>query len=188
MQLYVVRHGQTDYNLENRYAGSTDVPLSAVGLQQAEQLALRLRGTPMDILVCSPLLRARQTAAAVQAATGLPLVLAEAFAERNLGLYEGRTRAQIQAELPALWARNLLHQADDAPPGGESVRQFDARVTAGLEALHAAYAGQRVLLICHGYVSRLIHRYYHGLTYQEMNRFLLDNCEVAVYGAQAERL
>ncbi len=181
MILTVTRHGETDYNVQNRYAGSTDVPLNALGLRQAEELAARLVGVPFDVIVCSTKLRARQTADILRTVVDAPLVLSDAFVERHCGVYEGLTREECRVRYPELWARQCTLGLDDAPTGGETLRQMEKRVVAGLEGLRRDYPDSRVLLVCHGFVSRVINRYYKGLTLEEMTSFLLGNCELAEY-------
>ena len=182
MKLLVTRHGETDFNVQKRYAGSTDVPLNARGLEQAQALAQRLINQPLDVIVVSPLTRARQTADAVhRLRPELPVVVMEEFAERNVGVYEGLTGAEIQQRYPQLWARGCTRRTDDAPDGGETVRQLDQRIARGLAKLKEAYADKTVLLVCHGGVSKAINRQMTGLSYDEMYDFVLGNGEVAEY-------
>ena len=144
MNLYVVRHGETQFNIEKRYAGQTDVPLNETGIEQAKELAKKLEGEPFDVIVTSSLLRAKMTA--------------EQIAEYN-----------------------CTRQLDDAPTGGETTRQVDSRVAKGLEILKEKYPEKKVLLVCHGFVSRAINRQMRGLSFEEMHGFSLGNCEVVQY-------
>lgn len=183
MHLCVVRHGETDHNVQNRYAGSTDVPLNATGLVQAEQLAEMLKGSSFDLIITSPLLRARKTAEIINSWLCLPLVVVNEFTERNVGVYEGLTQEEVKSQYPELYARRCTRQPDDAPAGGETYREFDVRVSTALEELRAAYANKRVLLVCHSREARIIHKFYNGLSYDEMHEFSLGNCEVVEYTA-----
>ena len=181
VQLLVTRHGETDFNCQNRYAGSTDVPLNAQGREQAVALAEKLAEEHFDIVVTSPLIRARKTAEIVLQGRNIPLIFNENFRERNMGAFEGLTRAEAKAQHPDAWAHMATRSPDTAPPDGESVRDFDARVAQGLAQLGAAYGERQVLLVCHGFVSRVINRQLTGLTFESMHSFLLENCQVAVY-------
>ena len=188
MILYVTRHGETDFNVEKRYTGSTDIPLNAKGLRQAEELANRLSDIKFDVIVSSHLLRARQTAEIIRKSVESPMVIMEEFAEVNIGVYEGLTREEAQAQYPEIWARQAEIYAttgarpiDDAPTGGETLRQFDARITGGLAKLKAMYAESKVLLVCHGFVARVINRQLMGLSFSDMDTFTLGNCEVVEY-------
>lgn len=91
MKLLVVRHGETAFNAEKRYLGALDPPLNAHGIAQAHSLRNALPPT-LDRLVCSPLLRARQTAEIVCKDRSLTLSIDAAFRERNVGVFEGLTQ------------------------------------------------------------------------------------------------
>lgn len=181
MDLLVVRHGQTNYNVQGRYAGSIDIPLNSSGLLQAEQLAKRLMGNSFDLIVSSPLIRARQTAEVINRAFHVPLIICDQFAERNVGVYEGLTREEAKLQYPDLYARECTRQPDDAPTGGETIRQFDMRITSALENLQASYPESKILVVCHGFAARIINRYYKKLSFDEMHNFTLGNCEIARY-------
>ena len=188
MLLYVTRHGETDFNVQNRYTGSTDIPLNAKGLRQAEELANKLSDIKFDVMVSSPLLRARQTAEIIRKSVAVPMVIIDEFVEVNIGVYEGLTREEAQAQHPEIWARQAEVYAttgtrpiDDAPTGGETLRQFDARIARGLARLKAAYAGSKVLLVCNDYTARVLNRQLAGLSFKDMDTFTLGNCEVVKY-------
>lgn len=182
MILYVVRHGETQFNVEKRYAGQTDVSLNERGIEQAKKLAEKLEGEQFDVIVTSPLQRARATAEQIRIYhKEIPLVVMEEFREVCVGVYEGLTREEVQEQYPDLWARNCTRQLDDAPTGGETARQVDSRVAKGLAILKEKYPEKRVLLVCHGFVSRAINRQLRGLSFEEMHGFSLGNCEVVTY-------
>lgn len=181
IKLRVTRHGQTDYNLQNRYAGSSDVPLNAVGFEQARALCGHPLIAGIDRIVSSPLLRAVQTAEILRETTGRPLSIAEAFAERCVGVYEGHTREEVQRLYPALWAEGAARRPDWAPPGGDTLLAFTERIGRGLDGLRAEYDGQTVLLVCHAFAAREIRRAILGLPYEAMNDFTLHNGEIAAF-------
>ena len=101
MQLYVVRHGETDANAEGRYQGSLDIDLNERGVLQAQELRVRLPAQ-IDTVIVSPLRRAQQTAAIVFADDGLELRTREAFRERGVGVFEGLTQAEAAQRYPEL--------------------------------------------------------------------------------------
>jgi probable phosphoglycerate mutase len=157
----LLRHGETPWSTERRFAGRTDLPLTGNGAAQAAAVAARLAGRaadraagraavpgPVTAIVASPLLRTSQTAAAVSAATGLPVVTDPAWAEVDFGDWEGLTLAEVAGRWPAEAA---AWQADTsvAPPGGESLDSAARRVLAGLDAVFAAHAGGCVLVVTH---------------------------------------
>ncbi len=180
-KLYIARHGETDYNVQNRYAGTIDVPLNQKGIEQSKKLAKTLTKYPIDIIVSSSKKRAIETAEIIEKYLGKPLVKKDAFVERNLGIYEGLTRNEAREKYPDLWARNVLHEKNNAEHGGESVGEVIKRVKKALEEALLEYEGQTILIITHGYVSRMLHGLFLGISEEENNDFLLSNCQVAEY-------
>ena len=144
----LLRHGQTPMSVQKRYAGRTDAPLTEVGVQQAAAAAKRLASAGLGVIVTSPLLRTVQTAQAVAAVTGAAVVTDDGFRETDFGAWEGLTFAEVRERWPAeisAW----LADPDVAPPGGESFTDVSARVTAALDRVLAARAGQTVLIVSH---------------------------------------
>ena len=145
----LLRHGQTALSVERRFAGRGDIPLTDVGLEQAAAAAARLaRRGHIDLVLTSPLLRARQTASAVADAVGVPLAEDVDLAETDFGSWEGLSFGEVMARWPdemAAW----MADADAAPPGGESFAAVAVRVDAALDRLVAAYQGQTVVVVSH---------------------------------------
>lgn len=163
-ELLFIRHGETDWNRQQRFQGQIDVPLNAIGHAQAQRLATRLAGEPHQGLFSSDLLRARETAAPVAAAWKMDAVVPLAgFREQHFGVLEGLDVPTIKERHPDLWLHWLEHRADFALPGGESLRQFHARVLAAVGELAAAYAGQRLAVVTHGGVLDMLWRSAQGL-------------------------
>lgn len=153
-----IRHGETDWNRQQRFQGQIDVPLNATGLAQAQRLRQRLAAEPADVLVCSDLLRTRQTAAPLAEAWGLDPLLEPGVREQSFGVLEGLDVPTIQSRHPGLWADWLVHRADFALPGGESIRQFHTRVLQAVQALARAHAGRSVAVVTHGGVLDMLWR------------------------------
>jgi ribonuclease H / adenosylcobalamin/alpha-ribazole phosphatase len=144
----LLRHGQTPMSVQKRYAGRTDVPLTEVGVQQAAAVAKRLASAGLDVIVTSPLLRTVQTAQAVAAVTGAAVVTDDGFRETDFGAWEGLTFAEVRERWPAEMTA-WLADPEVAPPGGESFTDVSTRVTAALDRVLAARAGQTVLVVSH---------------------------------------
>ncbi len=162
-ELLFIRHGETDWNRQQRFQGQIDVPLNATGQAQAARLAARLAADRHDALFSSDLQRARETAAPLATAWDLaPLALA-GFREQNFGILEGLDVPTIKARHPELWLRWLEHRADFALPGGENLRQFHDRVMAAVRELAAARSGMRLAVVTHGGVLDMLWRSAHGL-------------------------
>ena len=161
--LLVIRHGETDWNRQHRFQGQIDVPLNALGQEQARRLGLRLADEPIDRLVVSDLGRARQTAQALADRQGLLAQVEPLWREQSFGVLEGLDVPTIQRQHADLWARWTRHEADYAlPQGGESNRAFHARVMQALQALVAQHAGARIAVVTHGGVLDMLWRTVQG--------------------------
>ena len=149
--LLLVRHGQTDDNLEPiRAQGFSDTPLNAVGRRQAQALAGRVArfDPPIRSLWSSDLSRAAQTASVVGDRTDLQLRLEPRLREGNRGVWEGRLFVDIEREDPDGYHAWLQAGPDFRFPGGESLQEHAARVWAALEDIRTA-APLPALVVCH---------------------------------------
>lgn len=146
----IVRHGQTDWNLEQRIQGSTDIPLNSLGRAQAAETGLALRGTAWTAVVTSPLVRAHETARIIAGELDhpAPIVVPE-LTERHHGDIEGLTFAERQFRFPD----------GSVVPGLESRQAVLDRVLPALERLAAAHQGSRLVVVCHGGVIGTLVRY-----------------------------
>ena len=144
----LLRHGQTAMTAQKRYAGISDAPLDEVGLGQAAAAAKYLAGAGFDLIVASPLRRARQTAAEVAAAAGRDVVVDDGFREADFGAWENLTFAEVREGWPAELDAFLADPAV-APPGGESYTQVAERVNAAAGRLLAGHQGKKLLIVSH---------------------------------------
>ncbi len=174
-ELLFIRHGETDWNLQQRFQGQIDIPLNATGRAQAQRLAARLAEERHDALFSSDLQRARETAAPLSTRWQLPAVALAGLREQNFGLLEGLDVPTIQARHPDLWQRWLEQDADFAAPGGESQRRFHTRVLAAARELAAQCAGQRVAVVTHGGVLDMLWRTAHGLPLSGLRACAIPN-------------
>ena len=156
LRLFVVRHGETEWVRERRFAGSRDIPLTAAGRDQCAAVARALASATVAAVYASPLERARASAEVIAKPHGLPVRIVPAFSEMTFGSWEGLTRDEARARDPEAWAqwRSAPHLLKLA--GGETIAEVAARVTAGVEALQAAHEGHTVVLVSHGVVARVI--------------------------------
>jgi probable phosphoglycerate mutase len=148
--LLLLRHGETELSLERRFSGHGDAELTPNGLAQAAAAADRLSREPyrLDVIVTSPLKRARQTAEAVAQRTGLDVDVEEDLREADFGDWEGHTFTEVQRRWPAELAA-WLADPTVAPPGGESFATAAQRVQAAGERLVERYEGKTVLAVSH---------------------------------------
>ena len=145
----LLRHGQTPLSVDRRFAGLGDIELTETGVRQAKLAGERLaaRGG-VDVIVASPLRRARQTAEEVAAATGAPVEFDDDLRETDFGEWEGLTFTEAQRRWPGEVTSWLADPAA-APPGGESFAAVAVRVRAARERLMAGHARETVLVVSH---------------------------------------
>jgi broad specificity phosphatase PhoE len=156
VRLFAVRHGETEFARERRFAGAREVPLTPRGARQCEAVGRALSGTSLGAVYTSPLERARVTAAAIAAPHTLPVRVEPAFREMAFGAWEGLTRAEMGVRFPVereAW-RATPHLV--TPPGGERLDAVAGRVAAGLTALCQAHEGETIVVVSHAIVTRLI--------------------------------
>ena len=141
----LLRHGQTDWNIDFRLQGTTDIPLNATGLRQVLEVASELRGSDWQGITTSPLGRARETASVVSLVTGISMLAEQPLLlERAFGVGEGLTYDE--------WRE--LHNELSLIPGCESVEDLTDRCHRLLDDLLTAHRGQSVLAVSHGALIR----------------------------------
>ena len=150
---YIFRHGQSTYNLQGRTQGRTDDSvLTELGKEQAKAIGQRLAGKGIEIIACSPLKRARQTAQLANEALNVPIVIEHDFNEIDVGLAEGLSRAEIKEKFPEIF--DAWHTTDRkfenvCYPGGETKKQARERIFAGLQKW-AGLDYQNIAVSAHG--------------------------------------
>lgn len=142
-RIIAIRHGETAWNVDTRIQGHLDIPLNDTGLWQARQLARALADEPVAAIYTSDLQRARATAQAVADTTGAPLTPEPDLRERSFGHFQGRTFAQIEAELPEDALRWRKRDPHYAPEGGESLTALRERINATVHRLAARHPGDQ---------------------------------------------
>ena len=176
MRLLVARHGATQHNLDGRFTGQSDAPLSPLGLRQAEALAARLADLRFDVVVSSDLVRARQTAETIARHSGQTFMLDSDLREISMGAWEGRAYADVVREHADLFERV---EADPtgmaAAPEGESWAQFSARVLGALARWRERFPEGNLLWVTHGGVVSVLLVSALGLTYERRHQFRRGN-------------
>lgn len=180
--IHVIRHGQTDFNLEGRYQGRIDVPLSDTGRAQAASVAEKITGLSPEIIFCSPLERVLKTAEIIAGRFDIDTGVEPRLIERALGVYEGLTKTEAAARFPELYARNITRSFDCAPTGGETPREVCSRVTDALNDILQRADGRPALIVTHGFVAKAIDAYFNpNKNESEFFAFSLKNGEVVSY-------
>jgi len=188
LQILFVRHGETDWNVKQRFQGQSDVPLNAKGRAQAKAVAKRLAAEEIDIIYASDLSRAWDTAAAIGENHSVDIHREPNLREGDFGEWEGATYDEIQARDPE--AVNAWHEVIStfAPPGGETLDQLAARVEKVYQNIAANHSDQTVLLVAHGGSLQMLIAHLLGLPPKAFWQFNLDHCslsKISVYEAGA---
>jgi probable phosphoglycerate mutase len=155
-ELVLLRHGESTWNAERRFQGHGDPPLSALGREQASAVARDRALGSIDAIICSDLLRAKETAAIVGNALTLPWMADARWRERAVGAWTGLTRDEIRSRWPEEYARLRSGDMDFQPGGGECRTALLERAREAALATAAAFPGARVLVITHRGVIRAI--------------------------------
>jgi broad specificity phosphatase PhoE len=169
------RHGQTLWNVERRFQGTTDIPLDETGVEQAGRAARLLAALRPNAIVSSPLQRAAATAQALSSVTGLEVTHDPDFIERSGGVWEGLTNQEIRTRYPdehAIWE----------PPGGETAQQVAKRFSTALErALAPLPPNGLLVVVSHGAAVRIGMLNWLGFPEEYWSRFGgLSNCSWSV--------
>jgi broad specificity phosphatase PhoE len=146
--IVLVRHGETDWNLERRWQGHADPELNDTGRAQAEAVARSLAAKPFDALYSSDLVRARETAEIIGRELGLPIRLDARMREVDVGEWSGLTMPEIEQRYPEGLRRR--REGGTGWEHGESYSAMGDRVVAALRAIAEAHPGGRVLVVTHG--------------------------------------
>lgn len=174
MKIYLARHGQTQWNVDNKITGVTDIPLTQEGIEQAKQLAEVAKDYQIDVIIASPLMRARDTAQYVADVKNLPVHIDERLKEQNFGTFEG-TDSRSEAF--------IKHKKDIAVrfPNGESAVQVMHRVYSLIDEVKEKYAGKNVLFVCHGGICRAARTYFVDMTGDEYSDYSPKNASITEY-------
>ncbi len=177
-RVFLLRHGQTDWNAERRLQGHLDMPLNAVGRRQAEQLAQALAAEGVAAIYSSDLLRAQQTAQPLAQRLGLPVALDQALRERHFGHLEGLSYAEIDQRFPEDARGWRQREPGFAPGGGETLADFSERAVAALTRLAAPHEGQVIAVFTHGGVLDCLYRRAAGIELKAARSWQLGNASI----------
>jgi broad specificity phosphatase PhoE len=178
-ELWLVRHGETEWSLSGAHTSRTDIPLTDEGRRRAEKLRDFLKDTKFDAVFESPMQRARETCAI--AGFGDVAVIENGLKEWDYGVYEGKTTKEIQAEIPgwSVWK--------DEIKGGETVDHVGERADGVIaRALAAAPDGGKVALFAHAHILRILAARWIGLAADGGRLFALGTGSVSVLGFERE--
>ena len=149
MKLYIIRHGQTDWNIAKKIQGRQDIPLNERGHFQAQCLGKAMENRPITAVVSSPQIRAMETAIAVASPAGVPVIPVRDLMEINYGVWEGKTEEELLRDDRALYEAWWSHPAETAPPEGESINQVNERCRQAWKEIKPQLTGDAAI-VAHG--------------------------------------
>ncbi len=176
--ILLARHGETDWNRDNRFQGHADPPLNAAGREQARRLAAALAQDPPAAIYASPLRRALETADIVARELGLPVATREELREVDVGEWTGLTRTEVEQRYPDQFRRwvGFGRGWED----GETYEQLAERVLPALREIAWRHAGNTILVVAHGGTLRVVQAELERVDYGEARRRrrATENCGV----------
>ena len=180
MEIYVVRHGQTDYNVKKVFQGHIDIPLNETGEKQAQETASKFRNIDVDMILVSPLQRALQTAKPISKITEVPITIEDRIIERSFGNMEGhQNREDWNIKMMLDYEKN--YDIENIEP----IQSLFKRVYDFLDEITEKYKDKKVVLVTHGAVSQPIECYFNGMPevvdFEHLEKLTLKNCEVRKY-------
>jgi broad specificity phosphatase PhoE len=178
VRLLLVRHGATANNLEARFTGQSDIPLSALGERQARAAADALARTPLDAVISSDLRRAWATAVVIARPHGLTPETDPDLREIGMGAWEGQAASEIEAadlELITSWRRDPLRHA---PPGGEALADLQARMVSALVRWQERFPQGTLLWVTHGGSIGALLCHLLGMDLARREQFRRDNASI----------
>lgn len=176
--IYLVRHGETEWSKSGKHTGRTDIPLTEEGRERARRIARYLAGRKFDVVLSSPLGRARETCEL--AGFGANAEIDDRLLEWDYGVYEGRTTLEIRASEDPHWSVWL-----SPINGGESLQQVYARATGIVERL-TAQEGEHAVVFAHGHILRILAAAWIGLPPITGRLLALDTATVSLLGYERQ--
>ncbi len=155
--IHLVRHGETIWNKSGKYQGSTDVPLSSKGIEQAEKLANYMKNTPITAVYSSNLIRAKVTAEQIARCHGLPVKTFAELQELCFGEWEGLTFDEIEARWPGVVEQMYTKPSEVQIENGETFADMQTRAFSCLQSILKQHKdGDTIVLVCHGGTNRVL--------------------------------
>lgn len=187
--LYIVRHGQTEWNIEHRLQGHQDSPLTELGIEQAQWLADALQDEVIDYVYSSSSPRAVKTAEIITANRDLPIIACDELMEMSLGSWEGLTQEEAKLDQPEQFQYFWTDPAQFYVTGSETYQEVSQRAVSKVKALLAAHRGKRILLVTHTVVVKLLMAHFEQRPLQALWQlpyiYPASLCQVEIEGEQA---
>ncbi|HLD02759.1 MAG TPA: histidine phosphatase family protein [Candidatus Nanoarchaeia archaeon] len=178
MKVYIVRHGETDYNKNKVFQGQIDSHLTEEGIRQAKDLAERLKDCKITKIYCSTLTRARDTAKIISDVLKADVVETPLLKEQSLGIWEDKNKQQVIKDLKDKYG-SLMDKKEIIPPEGEGFEQVEERAIPFIEKAIKESSGN-LLVVGHALLNRVIIGYYLGMDYFNRYKLFQKNCHLNI--------
>jgi len=183
----IIRHGETEWNVDGREMGQLDSPLTPLGVAQAEGLARRVAATRFDALYSSDLGRAVKTATIIARLCSREVLFDARLRERNMGIFQGLTHAEMESKYPAERAEYRKEGSSYVIPSGESADERVQRALDCLEELAGQHAGGTLVIITHGGILMGLFEHVLGLPFGSGGKFRRPNAAWNVFTRERAR-
>ena len=182
LRLYLVRHGETVWNFENRIQGASDVLLNEKGREQAKSLAAKLQNISFSKIFSSPLSRALETAKIISLSQDSSITKIDNFSELDQGLLEGLRFNEIKEKFPEFFSEWRSVPGEVRMPGGETLDELQARAWDGVEKIYTKYSKEKnpVLVVSHNLAIICILSRILGVTLNDFRKFRQHNASVNI--------
>lgn len=185
--LYLVRHGETDWNRESRCQGYMDTELNSEGILQAQAAARRLEGENIDIIYSSALKRAYATAQTINQHLSVNLIKNESLNEINFGEWEGLTLEEMKKRPDYNYDQWRLTPHLATFPGEKSLKNVQNRAIKFVNEIIEKHNGENILIVSHGGVLKLIILGVLGISLEAYNKFFIGNASLSIVVVDNER-
>ena len=176
-RMVFVRHGQTDWNIQGRWQGHSDIPLNDEGINQAEVVAEILRNEIIDHVYSSDLTRAVQTARSINQFHQKEIIQDPRLREQNLGRWEGIFHREISTIYPEEWERFLLDPENTQISGGESTGQLSDRIVSAITEIAKRHLDESVMIVAHGLALAVFFCFLEGIPIRDAYRKVPENAK-----------
>jgi len=182
-EIWLVRHGETPWNVINRVQGWEDIPLNQNGIEQAQALARHIKrldetGETLNAIYSSDLKRAHHTATVVAESIGMPVAIEPGVRERHFGVLQGLIYDEMEQHQPEAYRIWRSRDPNLEMPAGESLGFFRQRVVEAIDGLAAKHSGERIMVVSHGGAMDIIWRHASQVSLQEERRAPLLNASL----------
>lgn len=171
MQIYVIRHGETNMG-KNKVIATVDEPLNSNGIQQAINVGKELSKLNIDLIYCSPIKRAKHTLKLFNLDGNIPVIIEDRLKERDMGIFEKVNFMDLD------WETFWSYDSELKYPELESMKSVYKRINSFLDELKSKEMNKNILLVTHGGVSRAIYWYFNGIN---NSLFTCENCQIYKY-------